>query len=212
MNKLLKHRAAIIAHLIETYKYNSVLEIGVRGGPVPQVIFEQRKWSHIKYDGIDPVAATYVNHVKTSDQFFSEIKDTKKWDLIFIDGLHIMEQCDKDLENSFKHLNAGGTMVMHDCNPPSKWHQRPLSEYSHGEWNGTVWKSYIKLRVTRPDLFMYVIDTDWGVGIIQHGKQKVYDSVEEKIVLDYDYLASHRTEMLNLISIDEFKKMTSNVT
>ena len=51
----------------------------------------------------------------TSDDFFRDNKE--KFDLIFIDGLHETNQVDRDIENSLKFINKGGTILLHDCLP-----------------------------------------------------------------------------------------------
>ena len=52
---------------------------------------------------------------------------------------------------------------------------------------------------------MNVINTDWGLGIIQFGKQNLWtkDSLEK--CHEYSYLEKNRKELLNLISVEEFK-------
>ncbi len=54
---------------------------------------------------------------------------------------------------------------------------------------------------------MYVIDTDWGCGIIQRGSQPVYQDniVNESTILTYEYLESHRKDLLNLITVNDFQ-------
>jgi predicted O-methyltransferase YrrM len=42
-------------------------------------------------------------------------KNTKKFDIVFVDGLHIEEQSTKDIHNALKVLNENGTIVVHDC-------------------------------------------------------------------------------------------------
>ncbi len=66
----------------------------------------------------------------------------------FIDGLHTEEQVDKDVENSLKHLSPNGTIMLHDCNPPTEWHQRSYEDFCSNpcEWNGTCWRSVVKLK------------------------------------------------------------------
>ena len=134
----------------------------------------------------------------TSDDFF--LQNKKMFDIVFIDGLHIEEQVEKDIKNSLAILAANGTIVVHDCNPPTEWHQR--GEYDYGKWNGTVWRGYVKYR-KRPDLSMCVIDEDWGIGIIQRGKQEPLDLEE----VTYDLLEKNRKTWLNLVSFNDFKKL-----
>ena len=42
-----------------------------------------------------------------------------KFDVIFIDGLHEYEQCQRDCLNSMKFLNDGGIILFHDFLPRS---------------------------------------------------------------------------------------------
>ena len=165
-------RTHLINCLIEKHKFKNYLEIGVRH---PHQNFNVINIEH--KDGVDPEPQgnPEVNYPVTSDEFFELIKGHNeiKYDIIFIDGLHLMEQVDKDIENSLKHLTDGGIIVMHDCNPIQEIHQRENYEPLYGLWNGTVWKSWVKLRCNRPDLEMYVVDMDHGCGVITKGKQKI---------------------------------------
>ena len=199
-------RTDILNYLIEKYKYNTYLEIGVRN---PQ----SGNFNNIKIKnkiGVDPNPIIKQDNifVGTSDFFF--IKNNKTFDLIFIDGLHLENQVDKDIANSLTCLNEGGMILLHDCNPPTEMHQREnyCVDGKYPAWNGTVWKSFAKLRMTRPDLSMYVIDTDWGVGVIKKGSQELFISNDTNIdELKYDLLENNRKNLLNLISFDKFKKI-----
>jgi len=189
-------RYNIINYLIKKFNYKSYLEIGVARGNN----FNKIKCNH--KDGVDPKGRG-ANYKITSDKFFS--KNRKKYDLIFIDGLHVEEQVNRDIKNSLKHLSKNGIIVIHDCNPPTWKHQAvPRQQLM---WNGTVWKSFVKLRCTNPNLFMFVIDTDWGCGIIKRGKQELYNKKSLKECLEWEYFKNHKKELLNLKSIQEFKKI-----
>ena len=147
-----------------------------------------------------------INYPVTSDDFFELLKDNPeiKYDIIFIDGLHLHEQALKDIKNSLKHLKDNGTIVMHDCCPTT--YEAQVEEYVIGKtWNGTVWKAFVECRCTMPNINMNVINTDWGLGIIQFGKQNLWtkDSLEK--CHEYSYLEKNRKELLNLISVEEFK-------
>ncbi len=198
-------RTDIINYLIEKYKYKSYLEIGVRNPKSGN--FNNIKIKHKLGVDPNPVIKQTNIFVGTSDFFF--MKNNATFDLIFIDGLHLENQVDKDIMNSLNCLNAGGMILLHDCNPPTEMHQRDnyCIDGNYPSWNGTVWKSFAKLRMTRPDLTMCVIDTDWGIGVIKEGSQELYPSENLNInELKYDLLENKRTELLNLISVDNFKK------
>ena len=89
----------------------------------------------------------------TSDDFFKDNKE--KFDTIFIDGLHIDEQVQKDIENSLNALNEGGTIVMHDCKPLSE--EAQIFPRIQIAWNGDVWKAWLKTMIKHDDLSMYVV-------------------------------------------------------
>ena len=93
---------------------------------------------------------------------------------------------------------------MHDCNPPTAFHQRAYFEVDgkFPTWNGTVWKAWVEARCKQSDLSMAVVNTDWGVGIIQRGTQELYPVNVQKI--DYDNFDEDREVILNLISVEEF--------
>ena len=59
-----------------------------------------KTWLKVNKIGVDPERGGNVR--KTSDNFFKNNK--KEFDVIFIDGLHIYEQCRKDVINSLKVL------------------------------------------------------------------------------------------------------------
>jgi hypothetical protein len=77
-----------------------------------------------------------------SDEFFAMIHDDVEYDIIFVDGLHVEDQTERDIENALLHLSDGGTIVVHDCNPPTEWHQRSYEDFlkKYSDWNGTTWR------------------------------------------------------------------------
>ena len=105
-----------------------------------------------------------------------------KFDVIFIDGLHLAEQVDKDIEHALMYVKEDGFIVLHDCNPPIFWHSREEYRYiftpAEGNWNRTTWKAFLKWRTNR-SLYSCCVDTDWGVGIISK-KQTIGNSTQKK--------------------------------
>jgi hypothetical protein len=223
-------RTFIIQYLINKYKLENYLEIGVRDG----VNFDKIKVKH--KIGVDPKPTEECiknnknkNNLKicTSDTYFKELRlnnkngnkngtSNKKFDIIFIDGLHLEYQVDLDIQNSLDFLSDNGFIIMHDCNPPTKFHQREnyvLKDGSMPFWNGTVWRSYVKLRMNNNnDLKMNVINCDWGVGILRKkvnnmnkmDKYGNYNKIKLKENFTYSDLNENREYILNLISIYEF--------
>jgi hypothetical protein len=200
-------RTDIINFLIEKNRYKSYLEIGLNDGVNYRSINCKFKC------GVDPDTSKYSDDTTfsmTSDVFFEKRCD-RKFDLIFIDGLHLEAQVDKDVENSLKFLSDSGTIVLHDCNPPTIYHAREnlydLSTPARGKWNGTVWRSIVKLRTLRNDLDICVIDTDWGCGILKKSSvDKRFLKIPTEKCLEWEVFDSSRKEILNLISTQEFIK------
>ena len=114
----------------------------------------------IEKTGVDPVSGG--NFRGTSDEFF--LQNSKNYDCIFIDGLHVYQQVIKDILNSIKILNNNGVIILHDCLPKSIGHQRvPRTRYN---WNGDVWKAVVEAR-TWKDFETFTILADQGLGIIK---------------------------------------------
>jgi hypothetical protein len=192
------YRFDIINALIKRYGFQRYLEIGVEGGEAFSNV--QCALKH----GVDPFSVNATFRIP-SDDFFDMINEDVEYDIIFVDGLHVEDQAQRDIENSLLHLSEGGVIVVHDCNPPTEWHQRSYEEFlqHYSPWNGTTWRGFVNLRASRPDIEMCVIDTDWGCGIVtQNGEgQDVIDLPDNYTYTDFQ---AHRKEWLNLISVDEF--------
>ena len=199
-------RYQIINHLILANHYKTYLEIGIAGGDNFMNVncFSKR--------GVDIGLGPEINGEllithggMTSDEYFQNHKDT--FDIVFIDGLHTMEQVDKDIVNSLDCLNPGGTIVLHDCLPISE-------RAANQDTNGTAWMSVAKLRLSRSDLYVRVVDADHGCGIVQKSDEpQPLFTIPEFFMgqddwhvndLTYDFLATHRNQLMNVITQEQF--------
>lgn len=171
-------RTIIINDLIKANNYQTYLELGVDTG---------NNFSNItcKYKrGVDlkPIEGhfSYLNQrlfIGTTNQYFETIPET--FDIIFIDADHESGQWQMDVKNSLDRLNDGGIIVCHDVLPEKEAHQK-IPRVSE-EWTGDVWKGWMRLRNTRPDLTMAVINKDWGCGLITLGNQKCTNILEDDL-------------------------------
>lgn len=183
-------RYEIINTLIRKNGYKSYLEIGTQYGNAFSKINIQHKVC------VDPIKCfDGLTYEMTSDEFFKQNKET--FDIIFVDGLHLEEQSTIDIENSFKVLNDGGIIVVHDCLPHCE-------EFTKVCWNGTVFRSIVDLRYKNADVKIEVVDTDNGCGIVMRGKQNIYDAVDIETAKTYKYFAENKKDLMNIISVDEF--------
>lgn len=186
-------RTDVIQTIISTNGFHSYLEIGVQN---PANNFD-RIFCDFKV-GVDPDPDSNATMTMTSDAFFEMNAGAQKFDLVFIDGLHEAEQVKKDIKNALDILNPDGYIVMHDCNPSSK--EMQMVPRIQSEWTGDTWKAFMHFR-QMDFLQMFVVDTDYGCGVITRGMQ-----VPVPINMDFTYenLVEHRKEWLNLISVPEF--------
>lgn len=154
-------RWEIINAIIADRGYKSFLEIGTKYGET----FSQVK-TPVKVS-VDPSPDTKATYIMTSDEYFQKHKD--RFDIVFIDGLHECKQAFRDVQNALEILNSGGVIVMHDCHPQTE----EMQEEYHGQyfWTGDVWKAFVQLREMLAHE-MYVIDQDFGCGIIDTKKRR----------------------------------------
>ena len=189
-------RFEIIQNIITQQKYNNYLEIGCDRNENFSKINIQNKV------GIDPIRGGTLR--MTSDDFFKN--NIKKFDLIFLDGLHTYEQTIKDIDNSLKILNERGVILIHDCLPKKIWNQIVPRMYGH--WNGDVWKAIVHSR-TYNYADTYTCVADHGLGIIFKRKNKNILKINTSNFKDLkfkDYFINHKMYM-NLIDHQKLKEL-----
>jgi predicted O-methyltransferase YrrM len=207
-------RWEIINFLLTKTDNKNYLEIGTRN---PEDNFNKINADYkISVDPCFEFETDQIDFKLTSDDFFNQynnidgIKD-KKWDVIFIDGLHLADQVYRDITNSLNVLENNGYIVLHDCNPPSEYHAREnyldYSTVARECWNGTVWKAFVKARNT-DGLYSVCVDTDWGIGILSRTPNKHFKDIKKGELknefYEFGVFDNERVNVLNLISIEKF--------
>ena len=192
-------RTDIIQKLVDTYELTRYLEIGV---------FKGENFDKIHCDIKHSVDPNYPAVFKmTSDHFFEKNRTYNpitQYDIIFIDGMHAAEQTYKDIVNAYDILLPGGFIVVHDCNPATEWHTRPVDEYNQGEeWNGTAYQGFIRFKEEFDYLTCFTVDADYGCSIITD--REILQNVTCNKY--YDYFDQHRGELLQLIDEDSFLEL-----
>lgn len=196
------NRVEFLNRLIEFHQYRSYLEIGVSRGECFTAIAAPFKV------GVDPDPAILqlrppggLLWCTTSDIFFAAVNAASFFDLVFVDGLHHHEQVYRDVVHALDHLSPHGTIVMHDCNPGTEPMQRvPRVQ---GEWTGDCWKAVVRLRTTRPDLNVSVLDADYGLGVVRRGPCEPTKVAWRWQELSWNDLAAHRDDLLGLIPLEQ---------
>lgn len=206
------NRTDIINYLIQKNNYKSYLEIGLDTGENFKKIKCDSKESvdpFIKDDHINGYDLNYgedipenikslLTYRMTSDDFFKIC--IKKYDIIFIDGLHLQEQVGKDIINSLKVLNKNGIIVVHDCLPENESMQ--IVPRQQAGWNGDVWKTIYEL--INQGLNINIVDCDYGCGIIEYcDDEKLLVYPKKSIITWNDFYSKYRNTK-NVISENEF--------
>ena len=224
------NRGIVINRLLASLGGQNYLEIGVSQG---RTLIPTRAKLKI---GVDPKpkmpigadlrsSESLVLYRMTSDEFFlraPSILQNKKIDVALVDGLHTYEQAYKDVLNCLDVLSPRGVIVMHDCSPPSARLATPASSISEAlktfpddgdrRWSGDVWKAVLLLRSLHTDIRTFVLDSDFGLGIVTRGQNSnpLPLSLSEIEAMGYQDLDTQREYLLDLRSpstFDDFLQM-----
>lgn len=226
------NRRVLIQKILDKKGSGDYLEIGVRRGRTFLPVRAKKKiavdpefrisirdrvvWS-LKNPG--NLRAEYFE--VESNEFFAEqapLLERHRPDVVLVDGLHLFEQSLRDVLNSLAFLNDGGVIVMHDCNPlaePDGTRAESAEKAVElikrqpdwsGAWNGDVWKAIVYVKRHLPELSVFVLDCDHGLGVIEgslsahHSESR--EAIEELKDVPYSYLEQDREQILNLKSTD----------
>jgi hypothetical protein len=212
-------RLLILQTLMKQKKLKNYLEIGVFNAHIffkvksnfkiavdPEFRFDSaRKAGKIVLNPYN-LFNTYVE--KTSDDFFAQdakkLLAKKKIDIALIDGMHEYAYALRDVENTLQYMSDDAVIIMHDCNPATKQAAISFSDWKANEfvgvWNGDVWKSIVHLRSLRNDINVFVLDCDFGLGIITKRKPENILPYKEQDIRNFTYedLNNNRQHWLNL--------------
>ncbi len=172
--------ADVINEIIALNNYESYLEIGIENG----FTYNAVKIANKESVDINKKNTPLTYHM-TSDEMFKNMPNNKKYDIIFIDGLHDEDTVDRDIINSLKHLNKNGCILIHDVIPRQK---RMATKLMTGEWYGDVYKSMIKtldfINKKNVGIISYV---HCGMGIIKNFKGCKSLNVPDYKISDTEY-------------------------
>lgn len=206
-------RTRIINYLIENRGYKSYLEIGLSWPDFNYAkikcenkescdpYFPSERDAKVDRNNLPEEITKYLTYLMTSDEMFEQMPDDKKYDIIFIDGLHVEEQVTKDIVNSMKHLNPGGVILVHDAIPLNEEYQK--EDTSQTLWVGTVWKAVAKLNNT--NLTFHTVKEDVGLSIIEYNENPDFSKFLDKS--DFDFKRDFSYELMHVISDREFREM-----
>ncbi|MBJ7356961.1 class I SAM-dependent methyltransferase [Nocardioides sp.] len=118
-------RAQVVRRLVAHYDQPRYLEIGVCEGrtfdrvpaAVKVAVDPEFRFDHTAPERLVP-GTSY--HQITSDEYFGAVVPAEaQFDVIYLDGLHTVEQTLRDLLNALPHLQPQGVLVIDDVRPPT---------------------------------------------------------------------------------------------
>lgn len=192
------YRWEIINREIKLHNYKTYLEVGVENG------FNFKKINSVEKIATDPDPKSAATHIMSSDDFFERNKAQykKKFDIIFIDGLHHADQVYKDICNSVDVLNEGGTIVLHDMLPENEGMQQVPRVQK--VWTGDCWKAFVKWRKENWGSHRsFTIDCDFGVGIIKLAPTAAKNKIPD-VELNWQSFSAHKKDLMSVISFQEY--------
>ena len=168
------------------------LEIGVFQNAVFDTIYlsERNKY------GVDPSSGGNLR--MTSDEFF--LTNKTLFDVIFIDGLHQYEQCQRDCINSLKFLKSNGIIILHDILPQNA--DEEFVPQMNKTWTGDVWKVAVELSLSK-NLDFRIVNIDHGVGILKKQKKYEYKVINELRNKRFDTFIEVYYKKLPIVSSNE---------
>ncbi len=206
-------RPAVLKRIAALYDEPRYLEIGVNRGttfhrvpaaskvavdPVFEFDVDERRAAHPE--------ASY--HQVPSDEYFATIVEPdQQFDLIYLDGLHVVEQTLRDLMNALHHLAPRGVIVIDDTRPPTYLASLPDRENFFqvrrwlGEdkraWMGDVYRLVYFIETFCPHLSYRTIANNHGqtvvwrtrrTGVPERALREVAELTFEQLVLSEEHL------------------------
>ncbi|HLX93579.1 MAG TPA: class I SAM-dependent methyltransferase [Puia sp.] len=212
-------RLFILQTLMKKKRLRNYLEIGVSNAHTFFKIKSNFKIAvdpEFRFDFVRKAGKTLLNPSnllnnyvhKTSDDFFAQDAATlignRKIDVSLIDGMHEYAYALRDVENTLEYLSDDGVIIMHDCNPLTAQAAISFADWKAtnfaGMWSGDVWKTIVHLRSLRDDINVFVLDCDFGLGIITRKKpeSRLKFNQDQVMQLSYEEFDRNRKEWLNL--------------
>lgn len=228
------NRTQLIQSLIDAYKLESYLEIGL-GDPYDNFLKIHCKYkescdfynsnNNYDYSSHDPAVRKFIErgiltYNMSSDNMFFDFSDDKTFDLIFIDGLHTSDQVFKDICNSMMHLSPNGFIVCHDAIPLNE--AAATKERHTMDWNGDVYRVFPILDRLGVKFNIVDLENDFGTAVIQYSyefEQQVKFGMAKDEMLKSEYGFTYndifhnkiiRDKMMNVLTEQQFKDLYIN--
>jgi len=168
------NKADLINHIAELRGYRSYLEIcnthsGFRFGEIDRGVLTTRHRLMYRcapgYSDGQPIDFSTAG-LDTSDCIRAMRARNLLYDVILVDPWHEYATSFRDLNDAMTLLAEHGTVMVHDCRPPSEDHiKMPFVEGF--QWSGVTYRAFLDFVVQR-SLEYRTVDIDFGCGIIRN--------------------------------------------
>ena len=162
-------RHEIINQLIKSKGYKDYLEVGTdKGDTFTKIEIKNKECC----DPVNNIRKEYdfkLTYQMTSDEMFEKMPKDKKYDIIFLDGMHDEKYLDRDIINALHHVKEGGLILCQDTIPTNILYTRKYSMENiiRGGWTGDVYKSILKLQEQNIS-FYTLMNVIHGMTIIEY--------------------------------------------
>ena len=237
------NRIELIQAIIDKGDFKGYLEIGTENGksflpikcPTKLAVdprFRISPFSKLRWLLKNPCNFSSRYFQVRSDDFFAQqqrvLEQAAPLGVVFVDGLHTFEAALRDTLSASSHLAENGVIIMHDCLPPHEAAALPTASFPdgeerkvegwNGEWCGDVWKAVLYLRRKYPEsLEVFVIDTDYGLGVVRYknGKadlgeidESLFDTID---AMTFAEMIDNAKELLDIRPVDCAHELVSSI-
>jgi hypothetical protein len=159
------HSARRLNALIRRCGQRRYLEIGVKAGrtffavEIDDKVAVDPRFRFAPADHARPGVAFLA---MTSDEYFAALDPSARFDVVFLDGLHVFEQTYRDFRSSLLHAHGTTVWLVDDtipCDPYSAIPDRARALEARGRtgdpsraWHGDVYKMIFALHDVHPEL------------------------------------------------------------
>ena len=221
-DRLVCTKADIANHLADIRGYRSYLEIcipttGLRYAEVDRSKFDTcHRFMYRCPDHFDDgMSIDFRSADLEIADCIRQIRD-QRYDVILVDPFHAYETSLRDLRLALDLLADGGTVIVHDCDPPSE--EVATTQFNAESWAGVTYKAYLDFVTERDDLVYFTVDTDWGCGVIRKKSPFIKQTAASegnslaiqwrRFGDDYQsafrFLQANKVALLKLITVEEF--------
>ena len=151
--------------------------------------------------------------------------ECRPFDIMLVDPHHTYDCSIRDLEDALSLLRVGGTLVVHDCDPPDRQHANP--HFLPGGWCGVTYKAFLDFVIRSHAVEYFTVDTDYGCGVIRklsrcdrlvsRARRMFMSPVRRRIESEwmgvgqdfdaaYSVFEAHRSRLLKLVGVNKFER------